>query len=120
MANVFQHLQVLKSSNLVKVRRSGKPLYYIIAEEQTASFFTVFKDFAHKRFAEIQIALNEILESPTRLKPVDMDELKRKVFEEEALIIDVRPEEAGSVYFETRQLKYWYQKVSMREGRMTG
>jgi rhodanese-related sulfurtransferase len=93
LANVSQHLQILKSSNLVKVRRSGKHLYYIIADEQTAAFFTSFKDFAYQRFAEIQMSLNEISKSPTRLKPVDMDELKRKVSEEEALIIDVRPEE---------------------------
>jgi rhodanese-related sulfurtransferase len=93
LANVSRHLQVLKSANLVKVRRSGKHIHYIIADRQTAAFFTAFKEFAHQRFAEIQITLNEIAKSPTRMKPVDLNELKRMITEGEAQIIDVRPEE---------------------------
>jgi rhodanese-related sulfurtransferase len=93
VANVSRHLQILKAAHLVKVRRSGKYIYYIIADEQTSSFFNQFKDFAANRLAEIRTAFQEISASPSRLQPVSLEELKRKIFEEDAIIIDVRPEE---------------------------
>lgn len=93
IANVSRHLQVLKSAKLVRVRRSGKNIKYIIADDETSDFFTRFKDFASGRLAEIRIALQEISKSPSRLQAVTLNELKKKVMDEGVLVVDVRPEE---------------------------
>jgi rhodanese-related sulfurtransferase len=75
------------------MRRVGKNIYYEAADESTVRFFKDFKDFARHQFSEIRAALQEISKSPSRLHPVGQQELLQKIAEEDALIIDVRPEE---------------------------
>ncbi len=93
VANLSRHLQVLKAANLVKMRRDGKYIYYMVADEMTCRFFLDFKDFAYKQLVEIRTALQEISKTTSRLHPVDREELMKRLNEEDTIIIDVRPEE---------------------------
>jgi rhodanese-related sulfurtransferase len=93
VANLSRHLQVLKAANLVKMRRDGKFIYYMVADETTCRFFSDFKDFAYNQLVEIRTALQEISKAPSRLHPVDREELMKRLNEEDTLIIDVRPED---------------------------
>jgi len=93
VANLSRHLQVLKAANLVKMRRDGKFIYYMVADETTCRFFSDFKDFAYKQLVEIRTSLQEISKAPSRLYPVDREELLKRLNEEDTLIVDVRPEE---------------------------
>jgi len=93
VANLSRHLQALKSVNMVKMRRSGKYIYYSASDEETIRFFQDFKNFAYSKLAEIRNVLQEISSSPSRLHPVDTRELIEKIKDDEVLIIDVRPEE---------------------------
>lgn len=93
IANLSRHLQVLKSTNLARVRRDGKYIYYSLADESTCGFFTTFKDFAYTQLVEIRTALQEISRSSSRLHPVNREELIKLVDKEDVLLIDVRPEE---------------------------
>jgi len=93
VANLSRHLQVLKAANLVKMRRDGKFIYYMVADETTCRFFSDFKDFAYRQLVEIRTALQEISRAPSRLHPVDREALLERLNEEDTAIIDVRPEE---------------------------
>jgi len=93
IANLSRHLQILKSVNLVQVQRRGKYMFYRLPDERTVRFFTTFRDFAADQLTEIQSALAEIANAPTRLDPVGSEELKRLVTEGNTVVIDVRPEE---------------------------
>ena len=93
MANLSRHLQVLKAANLVKMPLEGKFIFYMVADEKTCRFFSDFKDFAYKQLVEILTALQEISRAPSRLHPVDREELLKRLNEEDTVIIVVRPEE---------------------------
>jgi rhodanese-related sulfurtransferase/DNA-binding transcriptional ArsR family regulator len=93
MANLSRHLQILKSAHLVHVDRVGKYMYYRLPDERTSRFFTSFRDFGAEQLAEIQSALVQIADSPSRLNPVDLEQLKHLVEEENTIVIDVRPEQ---------------------------
>ena len=93
VANLSRHLQILKSVNLVQVQRRGKYMYYRIPDERTCRFYLAFRDFAADQLTEIQSALLEIANSPSRLDPVDAHELKRMIEQENTVLVDVRPEE---------------------------
>lgn len=93
VANLSRHLQVLKSVNLVKVRRDGKYIFYSLPDQQTCNFFTSFKEFGFQQLVELRAALEEISKAPSRVHPVDMAELQRLVDENEVILLDVRPKE---------------------------
>jgi rhodanese-related sulfurtransferase/predicted transcriptional regulator len=92
VANVSRHLQMLKSVNLVKIRREGKYIFYSLADEETCLFFMEFRRFAEKHSSELHAAMNLIADKPSRSNIVDLDEMKQIIKEQTALIIDVRPE----------------------------
>lgn len=92
VANVSRHLQMLKSVNLVKIRREGKYIFYSLSDEETCLFFMEFRRFAEKHSSELHAALNLISDKPSRMNIVDMDELRQIISDGSAVIIDVRPE----------------------------
>lgn len=93
VANVSRHLQILKSTNLVKVRKKGKFVYYRLADAATADFFIQFRDFACTCLPDIVHSLSKIAVSPTRSNQIAMRDLLPKIHGQSVFIIDVRPEE---------------------------
>ena len=92
VANVSRHLQVLKSVNLVKVRRDGKHMQYTLTNKNTVEFFLRFKALAWEHLAELRTAVQEISMSPTRADQLQREELLSKIESGEAILLDVRPE----------------------------
>jgi rhodanese-related sulfurtransferase len=93
VANVSQHLQLLKSVNMIKSRKEGKYNYYQLSDESTCRFFTMFRDYSVERLPEIQATLQNLSGSPTRSDLVTMKELQELVKKGNAFVIDVRPRE---------------------------
>lgn len=95
-ANVSRHLQILRSVNLVALRKDGKHVLYRLADEATSSFFVSFKEFAFTRLSELRSAVSDVSRSSSRLYQVSLEELKEKVFDDSVVILDVRPAEEYS------------------------
>ncbi|MBI9097129.1 MAG: ArsR family transcriptional regulator [Spirochaetaceae bacterium] len=93
MANVSRHLQMLKSVNLVKIRREGKYIFYSLSDDDTCVFFMEFRQFVEKHSSELHATMNLIADKPSRVSILDMNEMKKKLGQESALIVDVRPKE---------------------------
>ena len=93
LANVSQHLQLLKSVNMIKSRKEGKYSYYQLSDENTCRFFTMFRDFTVTRLPEIQATLDKLADSSTRSNLVSMSELMSLVKKGSVCVIDVRPRE---------------------------
>ena len=93
VANVSQHLQLLKSVNMIKSRKEGKYNYYQLSDESTCRFFTIFRDYTVERLPEIQTTLDNLADSPTRSDLVSMQELQQLVDKGSVYVIDVRPRE---------------------------
>ena len=93
VANLSRHLQILKATNMVKMRRGGKYTYYSLSDEQTCTFFGLFKEFGARQLLEIQAAMEEISTTPSRVDLLGLEQLRSMVEDGEAIIIDVRPAE---------------------------
>ena len=93
VANVSRHLQMLKSVNLVKIRREGKYIFYSLSDDDTCVFFMGFRDFVYKHSSELHAAMNLIADKPSRLSIVGIDEMQKKLKDSHSLIVDVRPQE---------------------------
>lgn len=93
VANVSRHLQMLKSVNLVKIRREGKYIFYSLSDDDTCVFFMGFRHFVEKHSSELHAAMNLIADKPSRISVVRLEEMQKKIKDKSALIVDVRPEE---------------------------
>ena len=93
VANVSQHLQILRAARLVETEKRGVYVEYRLADNQVCRFFQVLRGLAETRLAEVQRVTQEYLEERGAMEAVDGDELLRRVRNGEVTILDVRPPE---------------------------
>lgn len=93
VANTSQHLQVLKSSGLVRTERQGKYMVYSLAGEHVLETWMSLRKLGISLNGEIQTLLGDYREKRNSLKTITQEELLEKLEREEIYLIDVRPEE---------------------------
>ena len=93
MANVSQHLQVLRSAHLVGIRRDGQYIYYRLADEEVYRVWQDIRRLAETKLAEIDRIVSAYLGHRQELEPVGLTELQRRLEEGGLFVIDVRPTE---------------------------
>jgi len=93
VANVSQHLQVLRRSRLVDCRKEGLYVRYRLAAPAVGEFMRGLRLLAEQQLDELERARRSLLASWREAEAVDRDELVRRVREGEAAVIDVRPVE---------------------------
>src|SRR5438093_7426611 len=92
IANTSQHLQALKSAQLVTVRREGVHAYYRLADVAVFGAWQAVRDLGEKRLAEIERIVESFLGSRDELEPVSADELLERLSAGDTVVLDVRPE----------------------------
>jgi rhodanese-related sulfurtransferase/DNA-binding transcriptional ArsR family regulator len=93
VANASQHLQVLRSAQLVEVRRAGVYLYYRLADEDVFSLWQATRKVSESRIAEIDRIVQTYLHDRSLLQPISAAELLRRLTEGNVILLDVRPAE---------------------------
>ena len=93
VANVSQHLQVLRTARLVKAEKKGLYVEYRLADEQVAGFFRALRGLAESRLAEIAQVTRTYLHERGALEAVCGEQLLRRVKNGEVTVLDVRPAE---------------------------
>jgi rhodanese-related sulfurtransferase len=96
------HLRELRSAHLVETERSGKNIYYRIANREVAGFWVAIRSLAEDRLVELKTALARITNAPTELTPKDRDALVKAARKGEVIVLDVRP----AAEFEAARLPY--------------
>ena len=96
------HLRELRSAHLVETERSGKHIYYRIANREVAEFWVAIRSLAENRLVELRMALARITDAPKELTPKDRDVLVKAARKGEVIVLDVRPTEE----FEAAHLPY--------------
>lgn len=111
VANVSQHLQILRRARMVEVRRDGLYACYRLASDDVYRIWEAMRTFGEKRVLEVREALDALLKSREGLEAVTADELARRVEEGDVVVIDVRPREeydaahiAGAISVPVKQL----------------
>lgn len=91
MANVSQHLQVLRRARMVEVRREGLYAHYRLAGDDVYQLWAGIRTFGENRLLEVREALSGLLQGRENLEAVRAEELSKRLKAGEVTVIDVRP-----------------------------
>jgi rhodanese-related sulfurtransferase len=92
VANTSQHLQVLKTAQLVDVTRSGNFIHYRLANSNVFKAWKALRELGVERIATIDKLVKDFRQSKFKLESVTIDELIQKIDSGKVTILDVRPE----------------------------
>src|SRR6266566_2404142 len=76
IANISQHLQVLRHAQLVETRREGNYIKYRLADENVIRLWLALRDLGEARLAEIGRLVQTFLNDRGSLQPVTCTELQ--------------------------------------------
>ena len=93
VANVSQHLQVLRRAGLVKGRREGTFIYYELAAPEVVTFWRSLQEIAGSRVADVERLARAYLGDHEGLEAVTKEELKKRLRHKDVFVLDVRPPE---------------------------
>ncbi|WP_404423728.1 ArsR/SmtB family transcription factor [Nibricoccus sp. IMCC34717] len=91
VTNVSQHLQVLRRSRMVEVRREGLYAFYRLANDEVFQIWKSIRGFGEAHVLEVKAALFDFLKCREGLEEVSAAELKKRMKDGTAIVIDVRP-----------------------------
>ena len=92
VANASQHLQVLKTAQLVDISRNGNFIHYRLANASVFKAWKAFRDLGVERIASVERLVRDFRKSRFQLKSVTIDELISKFKSGKVTVLDVRPE----------------------------
>lgn len=93
VANVSQHLQVLRGARLVESEREGLYTKYRLADESVARFFFALRQLAESQLEELEQVTDAFLTERGALEPIDHDALLQRLRAGDVTLLDVRPVE---------------------------
>lgn len=93
VANVSQHLQVLKGAALVVSERQGTFVVYRLATPEVEDLLGSLRRFAETQVAEVSHLTQTFLKQRHLLEPVSQEALVERVQQGAVTLLDVRPEE---------------------------
>jgi rhodanese-related sulfurtransferase len=91
VANVSQHLQVLRGARLVETTREGTKVVYRLADESVLRLWLALRSVAESRLAELGEIAREFMPGRGESNKVGHDELERLLAAGDVQLIDVRP-----------------------------
>jgi len=91
VANASQHLQVLKSANLVEIRREGNFIHYRLANKEIYKSWQTMRELGLERIAEMEKLINDFRKKRNVLEAVRIDELVDRLTSRNIVLLDVRP-----------------------------
>lgn len=90
VANVSQHLQVLRQARLVEAERTGTKALYRLADKHVLDLWLTLRSVAEDRLAELGQLRREVdIDKENSLVP--RDELERLIQDRKAVLLDTRP-----------------------------
>src|SRR5688572_7526190 len=95
--NTSAHLRVLRHARLVETRKRGTHVFYRLADAEVEHFLRALQALGKKRLAEVEHLTTLFLHNRDQLQPVSRDELRRRLRDGSATVIDVRPREEYDV-----------------------
>ena len=93
IANASQHLQMLKQSNLVQVRRDGNFIRYRLAGDNVYKSWKDLRTIGMESLAEIDKLIKDFRTQKNSLEPVSLQELLPRMRAKKIILLDVRPEQ---------------------------
>ena len=92
VANASQHLQVLKTAQLVAISRNGNFIHYRLATTNVFKAWKALRELGVDRIASIEKLVRDFRQSKFKLESVTIEGLIEKIDNGKVTILDVRPE----------------------------
>lgn len=91
VASASHHLQMLKKARLVSMKKKGKYRLYSLSNQHVFEVWRSMRELAFSQNAEINKLIGDYRNSQNNFEPITIEELKKRLKEGNALLIDVRP-----------------------------
>ena len=116
-ANTSQHLQVLRHARLIEFRKDGLYARYRLADGRVFGLWQALRDLGEDRIAEIDRVVHCFLKERSTLRAVTTEELRKRLKDGNAIVLDVRPaEEYGAGHIPgARSIPLSELKIRLRE-----
>lgn len=92
IANTSQHLQVLKTAQLVDVTRNGNFIHYRLANTNVFKAWKALRELGVERIASIEKLVKDFRQSKFKFESVTIEGLINRIETGKVTILDVRPE----------------------------
>jgi rhodanese-related sulfurtransferase len=93
LANVSQHLQILRAANLVESERSGNMIVYRLSDPAVVDLWLSLRQVAQSRLAEVEQLSRKFLPGRDNGNTLRRGDVPGLVRGGDALLLDVRPRE---------------------------
>lgn len=93
VANVSQHLQILRSAHLVEADRSGNKVIYCLSGGDVLQLWLRLRSVAERRLPEIADVVRTFAVEGADGDPLSREQLVRDLAEDRVVLLDVRPAE---------------------------
>ena len=91
VANASAHLRVLHQTRLVQSRKEGLRVYYRLADPAVYRLWSALRQVGERQLAEIDRLVATYLTERETLEALARDELRQRLAEGTAAVVDVRP-----------------------------
>jgi rhodanese-related sulfurtransferase len=92
IANTSQHLQLLRTSQIVEINRQGNFIYYRLANVNVFKAWKALRELGVERISSIEKIMKDFKQVKFSLESVTIQELITKLEKGRVTILDVRPE----------------------------
>jgi rhodanese-related sulfurtransferase len=91
VANVSQHLQVLRAAHLVEADRDGTRVVYCLAGPDVLRLWLALRKVAEARIPEVAVITKAFAVPGADGLPMSRDDLEKRLAQDQIVLIDVRP-----------------------------
>jgi rhodanese-related sulfurtransferase len=91
VANTSHHLRAMARAGVLRTRREGTRIVYMLASDRVAELWTALRGVATEHVAGIDRLAQEYLGDRSRLEAVGREELASRIDAGDLVVIDVRP-----------------------------
>lgn len=92
IANASQHLQLLKTSQLVEINRQGNFIYYRLANTNVFKAWKALRELGVERISSIEKIIKDFKQAKFSFESLSINQLIIKLEKGRVTILDVRPE----------------------------
>ena len=91
-ANASQHLHLLRRNGLIQSRKSGKNVFYRLADGPVLAAISAIRTLAENNVAEVRAAVDTYFNEIDSFEAATFNELKARLADTNLLLLDVRDE----------------------------
>src|ERR1051326_4589593 len=93
IANISQHLRLMRQAGLLTSRREGKRVFYSVSDSSVVDLVTALHQVGERNLAGVREILNGYFRDRDTFEPVSRKDLMQRLKLGEVVVLDVRPED---------------------------